>query len=96
MKANMKAWHAKVSPNRHRLFAGRHYHDVTLGDGDVVVTTRRGDVVLQAAADSLELVRVRNGLLLQVLARDRDTYTHVFEFRPRQHAAGRSFADALR
>ena len=36
--------------------------------------------------------RVRNGLLLQVLARDAADHTHVFEFRPRRHADGRALA----
>jgi hypothetical protein len=52
-------------------------------------------VLLETTVDALELDRVRNGLFLQVLVRDRDSRTHVFEFRPRRHAAGRAFADAL-
>lgn len=92
----VRAWYAKVSPNRHRLFVGRHYHEVVVDQGVIVVTTRRGGVVFQAPAQSLELVRVRNGLLLQVLARDRDDNTLIFEFRPRRHDEGRTLADALR
>jgi hypothetical protein len=92
----MKAWYAKVSPNRHRLFAGRHYGDVTLVDGEIVVRTRRGHTVLQTATEALMFVRLRNGLLLQVLALDPDENTHVFEFRPRRHDDGRALADALR
>ena len=79
-----------------RLFRGRHYRQVAVVDGRVTVTSRRGDVVLDVAADELELTRVRNGLLLQVLATDTSSRTHVFEFRPRRHFAGRSLADALR
>jgi hypothetical protein len=41
-------------------------------------------------------VRVRNGLLLQVLVRDQEGNTHVFEFRPRRRHEGRALADALR
>jgi hypothetical protein len=52
--------------------------------------------LLQAAAGSLEVVRVRNGLLLQLLVRDQERNTHVFEFRPRRHHEGRALADALR
>jgi hypothetical protein len=85
-----------VSPNRHRLFVGRHYDQVVLAEDHVVVHTRRRRVVFQAPLDSLTLVRVRNGLLLQVLARDADDQTHVFEFRPRRHDEGRALADALR
>src|SRR6476469_2765864 len=91
----MRAWYAKVSPDRHRLFVGRHYRDVALDDGVVVVASRRGVVVSTVPAEGLELVRVRNGLLLQVLARDTDDNTHVFEFRPRRHAEGRALADAI-
>jgi hypothetical protein len=40
----------------------------------------------------LRVERVRSGLLLQVLARDADDNTHVFEFRPRHHAEGRALA----
>jgi hypothetical protein len=79
-----------------RLFRARHYRQVALDDGRVVVTSRRGDVLLDAAAEDLELARVRNGVLLQVLATDAASRTHVFEFRPRRHAAGRALADALR
>jgi hypothetical protein len=92
----MKAWYVKVSPNRHRLFAGRHYDEVALADGELVVRNRRGRTIFQAPTDSLALVRVRSGLLLQVLARDAADHTHVFEFRPRLHARGRALADALR
>ncbi len=91
-----RAWYTKVSANRRLLFAGRHYDDVAVTDGQVVVRTRRGHVLLQAPAGSLEVVHVRNGLLLQVLARDQEQNTHVFEFRPRRHAEGRALADALR
>jgi hypothetical protein len=92
----MRAWYTKVSPNRRRLFAGRRYDDVALTDGEVVVRTRRGQVLLKAPAESLEVVRVRNGLLLQVLVRDGERNTHVFEFRPLRHRDGRALADALR
>jgi hypothetical protein len=78
------------------LFAGRHYHEVALTDDEILVQTRRGEVLLQAPVAALEVVRVRNGLLLQVLARDHDRSTHVFEFRPRRHGEGRALADALR
>jgi len=67
-----------------------------LADGRVTDTSRRGDVLLDAAAAELELTRVRNALLLQVLATDASSRTHVFEFRPRQRRAGRGLADALR
>jgi hypothetical protein len=90
-------WYAAVTPGgTQRLFRGRHYRQLAVDDGRVVVTTRRGDVLLDAATDDLELRRVRNGLLLQVLATDASSRTHVFEFRPRRHGAGRAFADALR
>jgi hypothetical protein len=92
----MEAWYAKVSPDRHRLFAGRRYREVDLEHDVVTVTTRHGGVVFMAPTDRLELVHVRNGLLLQVLARDPDRNTHVFEFRPRRHPEGRTLADALR
>ena len=92
----MRAWYVKVSPNRHRLFAGRHYGQVVVADDHVVVRTRRRRTDLRGPARSLTLVRVRNGLLLQVLARDTDDHTHVFEFRPRRHGEGRALADALR
>jgi hypothetical protein len=91
-----RAWYVKVSPNRHRLFAGRHYDSAVVTEGEVVVQTRRGRTVFQAPTGSLALVRVRSGLLLQVLARDPDDNTHVFEFRPRRHDDGRALADALR
>jgi hypothetical protein len=91
-----KAWYTKVSPDRHRLFAGRHYDDVAVADDQVVVRSRRGHTVFAAPTASLALVRMRTGLLLQVLVRDEDDATHVFEFRPRRHADGRTLADALR
>lgn len=89
-------WYTSVTPGNSRLFRGRHYRKVSLVDGHVVVTSRRGDVLLDTAASELELVQVRNGLLLQVLATDDESRTHVFEFRPRRHADGRALADALR
>jgi hypothetical protein len=92
----MRAWYTEVSPNRHRLFAGRHYDHVALTGGELVVRTRRGRVLLQAPVESLADVRVHNGLLLQVLVRDQERNTHVFEFRPRRHGEGRALADALR
>jgi hypothetical protein len=85
-----------VSPNRHRLFVRRRYDEVTLTDDEIVVRTRRGRAVLQAPADSMSVLRVRNGWLFQVLARDTADHTHVFEFRPRRHAEGRALARALR
>jgi len=94
--AGTRAWYARVPASRRRLFAGRHYDDVAVTEGQVVVRTRRGHVLLEATAGSLEVVRVRNGLLLQVLVRDEERNTHVFEFRPRRHHEGRAFADALR
>jgi len=96
VKRATRAWYVEVSPDRHRLFAGRHYDDVELSDDELVVSTRRGRTAFRAQAGSLTLVRVRNGVLLQVLARDSDDNTHVFEFRPRQHRDGRALADALR
>ena len=89
------AWYTSVAPGASRLFRGRHYRQVAVVDGRVVVTTRRGDVLLDAATGDLELTRVRNGLLLQVLATDASSRTHVFEFRPRRHASGRALAAAL-
>ncbi len=89
-------WYTSVAPGDSRVFRGRHYRQVSVVDGRVVVTSRRGDVLLDAAADELELTRVRNGLLLQVLATDASSRTHVFEFRPRRRAAARVLADALR
>jgi hypothetical protein len=83
-------------PGDSRLFRGRHYRMVSVVDGRVTVTARRGDVLLDAATEELELTRVRNGVLLQVLATDASSRTHVFEFRPRRRAAGRTLADALR
>jgi len=91
----MKAWYAKVSPDRRRLFVGRHYHDVAINQGELLVTTRRGGVVLMVPTDTLRVERVRSGLLLQVLARDADENTHVFEFRPRHHAEGRALHRSL-
>jgi hypothetical protein len=88
----MKAWYAKVSPDRRRLFVGRHYDGVAIDQDRVVVTSRRGTVVLTAPTHGLRVERVRGGLLLQVLARDADDNTHVFEFRPRHHAEGRALA----
>ena len=91
------AWYTTVAPGRtSRLFRSRHYRQVAVTDGRVVVRSRRGDVLLDAPAAELELTRVRNGFLLQVLATDTTSRTHVFEFRPRRHGAGRAFADALR
>jgi hypothetical protein len=92
----VRAWYAKVSRDRHRLFAGRRYRDVAVTDRQIVVTSRHGQIVFQAPVDAVSLERVRQGLLLQVLAHDADHNTHVFEFRPRRHTEGRSFADALR
>jgi hypothetical protein len=89
-------WYTAVTPGASRLFRGRHYRQVAVTDGRVVVTSRRGDVLLDTPTDDLEVSRVRNGLLLQVLATDSASRTHVFEFRPRRRAAGRTFADALR
>jgi hypothetical protein len=91
-----RAWYTSVAPGASRLFRSRHYRRLALDDGRVIVRNRRGDVVLDAALDDLELTRVRNGLLLQVLVTDRSSRTHVFEFRPRRHGEGRAFADALR
>jgi hypothetical protein len=88
-------WYTSVPPGASRLFRGRHFRQVAVTDGRVVVTTRRGDVVLDAPTDDLEVSEVRNGILLQVLATDASSRTHVFEFRMLRHAAGRAFADAL-
>jgi hypothetical protein len=91
------AWYTTVtSGGTSRFFRSRHYRQVAITDGRVVVTSRHGDVLLDTPTDELELARVRNGLLLQVLATDGASRTHVFEFRPRRRAAGRKFADALR
>jgi hypothetical protein len=90
------AWYTSVAPGSSRLFRGRHYRTVAVVDGRVVVTSRRGDVLLDAPVDDFELTRVRNGLLLQVLATDSSARTHVFEFRPRRWFAGRALADTLR
>ena len=89
-------WYASVAPGAQRLFRGRHYQRLALDDGRVIVSTRRGQVLLDVPVDTLELTRVRSGLLLQVLARDNTERTHVFEFRPRRHARGRALASALR
>jgi hypothetical protein len=91
----MKAWYAKVSPGRRRLFVGRHYDDVAINQDTVIVTTRRGGVVFMAPVDGLRVERVRGGPLLQVLVRDPDDATHVFEFRSRRHAEGRAFVREL-
>jgi hypothetical protein len=90
------AWYTSVAPGAFRLFRSRHYRSVAITDGRVVVAARRGDVLLDLATSELELTGVRNRLLLQVLVTDASSRTHVFEFRPRRHAAGRAFADALR
>ena len=90
------AWYTSVAPGASRLFRGRHYRQVAVDDGHVVVTSRRGDTVLDVPTDELELTRVRNGFLLQVLVTDSSSRVHVFEFRPRRRAAGRAFAAALR
>ena len=90
------AWYTSVTPGASRLFRGRHYRQVAVVEGRVTVTSRRGDVVLDVGTDQLELAAVHNGLLLQVLATDESSRTHVFEFRPRRHFAGRALADALR
>lgn len=91
------AWYTTVAPGRtSRLFRARHYRQVVVTDGRVVVSSRRGDVLLDTATTDLELGHVRNGVLLQILATDTASRTHVFEFRPRRHAAGRALADALR
>jgi hypothetical protein len=90
------AWYTSVAPGASRLFRGRHYRQVAVADGHVVVTSRRGDTVLDVPTDELELTRVRNGFLLQVLATDSSSRLHVFEFRPRRRTAGRAFAAALR
>jgi hypothetical protein len=89
-------WYTTVAPGDRRLFRGRHYRRLALTDGRLVVTARSGSVLLDTTVDQLRLTRVRNGVLLQVLARDGDAREHVFEFRPRRHAAGRALADALR
>ena len=90
------AWYTSVAPGSVRLFRSRHYRTVAVDAGRLVVTSRRGEVLLDAATDELELTRVRNGFLLQVLATDTSARTHVFEFRPRRRFAGRALADALR
>lgn len=91
------AWYTSVAPGASKLFRGRHYRQVAVVDERVVVTSKRGDVVLDVATDDLELTGVRTGVLLQqVLATDASSRTHVFEFRLRQRDAGRALADALR
>ena len=90
------AWYTSVARGRWRLLRGRHYRQVGVIDGRVMVTTRKGGVLLDIPTTDLALTRVRNGLLLQVLATDTSSRTHVFEFRPRRHSAGRALADALR
>jgi hypothetical protein len=89
------AWYTSVAPGTSRLLRGRHYRQVAVTDGRVLVTTRRGDVVLDTAVDDLEVSRVRTGLLMQILATDTSSRTHVFEFRLLRRAAGRAFVDAL-
>ena len=91
------AWYTSVAPGASKLFRGRHYRQVSVTDGRVVVRSKRGDVVLDVATDDLELSGVRNGVLLQqVLATDASSRIHVFEFRLRRRDAGRALADALR
>jgi hypothetical protein len=90
------AWYTSVAPGRWRLFRGRHYRQVAVVDGRLQVSSRRGALLLDTPTSELQLSRVRNGFLLQVLATDASSRTHVFEFRPRRHAAGRALADALR
>lgn len=89
-------WYTDVAPGASKWFRGRHYRQVAVTDGRVVVTSRRGDTVLDVPTDELELTGVRNGLLLQVLATDSSSRVHVFEFRPRRRSAGRALAAALR
>jgi hypothetical protein len=89
------AWYTSVAPGASRLFRGRHYRQVAVADQRVVVTSKRGDVVLDMATEDLEVTRVRTGLLFQVLATDASSRTHVFEFRLRRRDAGRALADAL-
>ncbi|HEU5307747.1 MAG TPA: hypothetical protein VFW97_10495 [Acidimicrobiia bacterium] len=90
------AWYTSVAPGTMRLFRSRHYRTVAMTDGRLTVTSKRGDVLFDASADELELTRVRNGFLMQVLVTDSSSRTHVFEFRPRRRFAGRALADALR
>jgi len=90
------AWYTSVAPGAHRLFRGRHYRQVSLDGDRVVVASRRGQILLDTPLDALRLTGVKRGILLQVLLRDESSRTHVFEFRPRHHDAGRAFADALR
>jgi hypothetical protein len=89
-------WYTTVAPGERRLFRGRHFRQLVLDGEHVLVNARRGEVLLDTTLSSLMLLRVRNGVLLQVLARDAESRQHVFEFRPRRHAAGRAFADTLR
>jgi hypothetical protein len=90
------AWYTSVAPGASRFFRSRHYRQVAIIDGRVVVTTRRrGDVVLDLPVDDLEVSDVRRGILYQVLATDRSARTHVFEFRLRRRDAARAFTDAL-
>jgi len=88
-------WYTAVAPGARRLFRGRHYRQMEVVDGRVIVTSRRGAVLLDTPLDTLAVTGLRRGLLLQVLTRDESSRTHVFEFRPRRHAAGRAFADTL-
>jgi hypothetical protein len=91
------AWYTSVAPGSWRWFRGRHFRQVAITDGRVHVTTRRrGDTVLDVAVADLEVTRVRRGILYQVLATDRSSRVHIFEFRLRRHHAGRAFVDALR
>jgi hypothetical protein len=90
------AWYTSVAPGSSRFFRGRHYRQVAITDGHVVVTTRRrGRVVADLALDDLEVTSMRKGILYQVLATDTSARTHVFEFRLRRRNAARAFADAL-
>jgi hypothetical protein len=91
------AWYTSVAPGASRFFRARHYRQVAITDGRVLVSTRRrGDVVLDLPVHDLEVTSVRGGVLYQVLATDRSSRTHVFEFRLRRRDAARAFADALR
>ena len=95
--AGTRAWYTKVSAESSPAVRGsplrRRGRDRRPGGG---ARRAAAHVLLQAPARSLEVVRVRNGLLLQVLVRDQERNTHVFEFRPRRHHDGRALADALR
>jgi hypothetical protein len=88
-------WYTSVAPGEHRLFRGRHYRRLVVDDSRVSVTRRSGELLLDTTVDSLRVVRVRRGVLLQVLTREADGREHVFEFRPRHHGAGRRFAATL-